>query len=209
MNVWKMTTLGLPDGRSAFAMLRTISVEHGRLLSDRFKGDSFAPEEWKPMPLVRNPINKDEAASQALPDLALVDAYGSIAVLSRDALDVLLPHIAHCGEVLPMLFGEAPYSIFNITRVIDALDEPASDVKYFEDGGVMRIARFEFKLAMVKNELLFKIPQGPGANNFVTDRFVKIVRDAGLTGFDFKKVWSDEPEKALAGPALASAKPHG
>ena len=209
MNAWKMETEILADGRSACSRLRTSTVEEGRLLSDRFNGDSYPPGEWKPVRLVRIPSKEDTARSRSLADLIMIDFYGSLAALSRRALDVLLPHIGHCGEVLPVAFDEAPYAIFNLTRVIDALDEPASDVKYFEDGGVMRIARFEFKPALVRNELLFKIRQRPGAYNFVTDRFVKIVRDAGLTGFDFKKVWSDDVAKAPPKPAVVSAKSHG
>ena len=210
MNVWEMTTEVLADGRSAFSRLRTGSKQENGLLFDRFKGDSFPPEHWKPIRLVRIPAKEDTAKSHQLADLVLIDFYGSVSTFSRRALDVLLPHIGHCGEVLPVVFDEAPYAIFNVTRVIEALDEPASEVVYFPSSGrVAGIDRFEFKPAVVKNELLFKIPQGPGAYNFVTDRFVKIVRDAGLTGFDFKKVWSDDVAKAPPKPAVVSAKSHG
>jgi hypothetical protein len=126
----------------------------------------------------------------------MIDTSGDVLNLSQRALNTLLPHIAPYGEVLPVQFDEAPFAIFNVTNVVDALDEPASEVKYFppdvEDGRVMRIVKFVFKPEVVKDQWIFKIPQRPGSYCLVTDRFVKLVQDAGLRGFGFTKVWSDE-----------------
>jgi hypothetical protein len=193
MNVWELRVEFSTGGKAAFAMLRTTSKESNALFFNRFHGVRFLPNNWQPIPLVRDPNNKDEAISQELGDWACIDSYGGILNLSQRALDKLLPHIASYGEVLPVLLDEAPFAIFNLTNVVDALDEQASDVKYFTSSGrVMAIDRFVFKPEVVKNEWIFKIPQRPGAHNFVTDRFVQVVRDARLRGFGFTKVWSDE-----------------
>jgi hypothetical protein len=193
MNIWQISSEGCPDGKSAFAMLRTTSNEDSKLLFDRFNGDPFPLEAWKSFPLVRDPVNKDEASSQELGDVACIDSYGSILNLSQRALDTLLPHITQFGEMLPVKFDEAPFAIFNVTNVVDALDEPASDVKYFKSSGrVMAIDDFVFKPEAVKDQWIFKIPQRPGSYSLVTDRFVKVVQDAGLRGFGFTKVWSNE-----------------
>ena len=180
-------------------MLITTSNEDAHVLSDNFKGSAWPANEWKPLRLVRNPVNKDEAASQELGDWALTNSSSSILTFSKDALDALLPQIAHCGQVLPVQFDEAPYAIFNVTRVIDALDEPASAVVYFPSSGrVAEIERFAFKSQAVKDEWIFKIPQSQGAHNYVTDRFVELVRHHKLTGFDFQRVWSDEEQEREA-----------
>ena len=194
MNVWELGPQFVQGGKSAFAMLRTTNGSDARVLREHFGGEAWGGS-WHPPLLVRNPVNKDEAASQELGDLSMIDAYGSILAFSERALDALLPHISAYGQVLPVRFDESPCAIFNVTRVIDALDEAASEVKYFEDGGVMRIAKFVFKPEAVKDEWIFKIPQRPSAHNFVTDRFVQLVRNAGLRGFEFKKRWSDEVQQ--------------
>ena len=206
MNVWELRVEFGAGGKAAFAMLRTTTKEDNSLFFNRFNGESFLPAEWKPVPLVRNPVNKKEAISQELGDWACIDSYGGILNLSQKALDMLFPHIALCGEVLPVVFDEAPFAIFNVTNVVDALNESASEIKYFppdvEDGRVMRIVQFVFKPEAVNDQWIFKIPQLPGTHNFVTDRFVKVVQDAGLRGFGFTKVWSDDKDWEGSGPSF-------
>ena len=198
MNIWELDIQFVQGGKSAFATLHTTSTADAARL-DNFKGSAWPADEWTPLQLVRNPLNKDEAASQELGDWAMINVKGSILNLSQRALDAVLPQIAHCGQVLPVQFDEAPYVIFNVTRVIDALDEPASAVVYFPSSGrVAEIEKFVFKPEAVKDEWIFKIPQRPGAHNFVTDRFVELVRHHKLTGFDFQRVWSDEEQEREA-----------
>jgi hypothetical protein len=191
MNIWELRPSILSNGKSEFAMLRTTSVDDGRMLMDEVKGASWLPHRWKPIRLVCNPTNKDQAQSQELGDMALIDSYGSIANFSQKAQSVLLPHIAPYGEILPVHFDEAAFAIFNVTHIIDALDEQASEVVYFPSSGrVANIERFVFKPEVIKDQWIFKLPQD--ASNFVTDRFVEVVRAAGLRGFEFIKLWSDE-----------------
>jgi hypothetical protein len=191
MNVWELRGAIVPNGKSEFAMLRTTSLEDCRMLMDEFKGQPWLPRRWKSLQLVRDPRNQDEAQSQELGDMARIDSYGSIANFSQKAQSVLLPHIAPYGEVLPVHFDEAAFAIFNVTHIIDALDEQASEIKYFKSSGkVMTIERFVFKPEVIKDQWIFKLPQD--ASNFVTDRFVEVVRAAGLRGFEFIKLWSGE-----------------
>jgi hypothetical protein len=192
MNVWELKAELNLRNNYAFASLRTTSKEDNALFFNRFNGVRHLPNGWQPISLIRKPIDDEEPEYRVLGDLSVIDAYGTILNLSQHALDKLLPHIASYGEVLPVLFDEAPFAIFNVTNVVDSLDESASEIKYFKDGGVMRIVNFVFKPELVKNEWIFKIPQRSGAHNFVTDRFVQVVRDADLRGFGFTKVWSDE-----------------
>lgn len=113
--------------------------------------------------------------------------------LSRRALEALLPHIKPYVQLVPLIFYEGDYALLNIVNVIDALDPIASDIEHFPSSGrVSRIKRHVFKPAAVHDQWIFKIPQTP-ARAFVTDRFVSLVNEAGLTGFDFELLWSDEP----------------
>jgi hypothetical protein len=146
---------------------------------------------WVPLPVRRDYEIKDNL-TKPLGERAGIDARVDPMVLSRRALDVLLPHIGNLGQVLPLAFDEAEYAFFNVTNVVDALDEAQSELKYFSDGSFHRVLRYAFKPEAVRDQLLFKIPQQPGNFAFVTDRFVEIVRANGLTGFGFDKKWTDE-----------------
>ncbi|MBC7938451.1 MAG: hypothetical protein H7Z19_01595 [Chitinophagaceae bacterium] len=44
----------------------------------------------------------------------------------------------------------------------------------------------------VRDQWLFTLPQRPGCNRCVTDRFVDLGRQHALAGFEFKLLWSDE-----------------
>lgn len=148
---------------------------------------------WVPLPVRRNYSVKGNM-TKPLGDRVGIDARVDPMVLSRRALDVLLPHIGTLGQVLPLAFDEAEYAFFNITNVVDALDKAKSELKYFSDGGFHRVLRYAFKPEALRDQLLFKIPQQAGGFAFVTDRFVEIVKAAGLTGFGFKLLWSDDKE---------------
>ncbi len=146
---------------------------------------------WVPLPVIRDYSVKDNL-TKPLGDRVGIDADVDPMVLSRRALDVLLPYIGKLGQVLPLAFKEADYAFFNITNVVDALDESKSELKYFSDGGFHRVLRYAFKPEAVCDQLIFKIPQQPCGFAFVTDRFVEIVKANGLTGFGFEKKWTDE-----------------
>ena len=137
--------------------------------------------------------NVEFAWAKDLPlgDRQAIGYYTDPMALSRHALDVLLPHIGPLVQLVPLQFAEGEYAAVNITHVIDALDEAHSDIERFPSSGrISRILRHAFKPDRVKDELIFKIPQTP-RRAFVTDRFVKLVNDAGLTGFAFEPIWSD------------------
>ena len=86
---------------------------------------------------------------------------------------------------------EAPYWLFNVTHTVDALDEKNSEVIRFSNGRVMRLAQFEFHSDKLRDELLFQVPQCLGTPNLVTQNFVDLVHQHGLTGFSFRLVWSE------------------
>jgi hypothetical protein len=114
-------------------------------------------------------------------------------VFSERAKRVLEPHLAGLGRWIQLDSDEAPYWLFFITNVVDALDEAKSDVRRFADGKrVMRIASYAFKPEVIRDQFLFTLPQQPGSDRLVTDRFIDLVHEHGLTGFWFQRLWSSE-----------------
>lgn len=111
---------------------------------------------------------------------------------SARAKELLGPHIDGLGQWLALECDEASYWLFNITNLIDALDEPQSELVRFTDGGIMRIARFGFHPKPLVGQLIFKVPQRAGMYNLVTQDFVDLVHKHRLTGFSFRLLWSEE-----------------
>jgi hypothetical protein len=191
MNIYRPGIESRPDGQDAYMVL--LYADRSRI-HDPERSCQSKPIDlsaWVPLPVRRDYEVKDNL-TKPLGDRVGIDARVDPMVLSRRALDVLLPHIGNLGQVLPLAFDEAEYAFFNITNVVDALDEAKSELKYFSDGGFHRVLRYAFKPEAVRDQLLFKIPQQPGGFAFVTDRFVEIVKANGLTGFGFDKKWTDE-----------------
>jgi hypothetical protein len=191
MNIYDPRIESRADGQDAYAVLLT--ADRRRLsVPEECSSSKLVPlDTWIPLPVERDYSVKDNM-TKPLGDRVGIDAYVDPMVLNRHALDVLLPHIGNLGQVLPLAFDEAEYSFFNVTNVVDALDESTSELKYFKDGGFHRVLRYAFKPEAVRDQWLFKIPQQPSGFAFVTDRFVHLVRSSGLTGFKFRPLWSDE-----------------
>jgi hypothetical protein len=127
--------------------------------------------------------------------------YAPYPCFSARAKKLLGPHIDGLGQWLALECDEAPYWLFNITHVFDALDEQHSELAHFTDGGVMAIDSFVFRPERLRGQLMFKVPQCPAMYRLVTQDFVDLVREHQLTGFMFKQLWSSE-----TGPVSAKLK---
>lgn len=201
MNVYRLVTDKGPDerydGNDVYCRLLVATDEERKVLDEQFRGVPMSLAAWKPLKVIRM-YSEPENLAKPLGDRAAIDAHRDPPVFSRCALDVLLPHIGRFGQVLPLDFDEWEYSLFNITNVIDALDEEASDVWRFPSSGrIGDIKRHVFRSQAVRDQWIFKIPQR-GGFAFVTDRFVELVRQHGLTGFGFELLWSDDASTAKA-----------
>lgn len=114
-------------------------------------------------------------------------------VFSQRAKDLLTPHLQGLGQWVELVSDEAPYWLFYITNVVDALDVERSKLLYFPGGSkVMEISTFSFRPDIVRDQFLFTLPQRPGNHRLVTDRFIDFVREHNLTGFSFDLLWSAE-----------------
>ncbi len=91
-----------------------------------------------------------------------------------------------------MNFPEGNYSLLNVANLVDALDTEQSEIDYFPNlDQISRIKRYVFFPDLVRDQWIFKIPQLPRPT-FVTDRFVDLVNQNHLTGFDFVEVWGEK-----------------
>jgi hypothetical protein len=118
-------------------------------------------------------------------------------VFSVRAKQLLAPHLEGLGQWIELVSENDPvYWLFYITNIVDALDVQKSGLAYFKStpGKVMDIDSYVFKPEAVVDQMLFTLPQRPGSNRCVTDRFVEIVKANGLTGFEFKPLWSSSDE---------------
>jgi hypothetical protein len=200
MNVFKPAK-EMCDGNGVYCRFMLESNDDRRVLDDfgKFNGTPIPVAEWKPWKIIRAYTTPGNL-TKPLGDRAGIDFKSDPMVLSRRALNVLLPHIGSFGQALPLGFDDAEYFLFNVTNIVDALDEAACEVWRFPSSGrIGQIIHYSFRPDAVRDQLMFKIPQQPKGFAFVTDRFVELVERAGLTGFAFERLWSDAaPSEAKA-----------
>jgi len=108
-------------------------------------------------------------------------------LLRRPAVEALAAFLRPYGELVP-LRGEEVW-LFNVTHVIDALDEARSRIVRFDDGDILAIERYAFDAGRIGTAEAFKLPMR-ASPVFVGDAFVERVRKAGLRSVSFEPVWS-------------------
>jgi hypothetical protein len=113
-----------------------------------------------------------------------------IPVFNHKAVRALVDLVEGNGELLPITCGTEQYFVFNVTNIIDALDEANCELQRFSSGRIMDVMRYSFFEEKLTGATVFKIPQAVLMDVFVTDPFVERVSKAGLKGFKFRKVWS-------------------
>lgn len=165
------------------------STLDGVALSDRERSKSLF-EAGQKVRVGRNTEFTPKKSKAKLGDLSQV-GYSPYLCFSARAKAVIGPRINSLGRWLELDCEEAPYWLFDVTNVVDALDEQQSELLRFDSGEVMRIVRFAFDSERVQSQMLFKIPQ-VSSHNLVTQEFVDLVKNAGLTAFHFKPIWDWE-----------------
>ncbi|MGA2497490.1 MAG: hypothetical protein ABSH20_07100, partial [Tepidisphaeraceae bacterium] len=123
-------------------------------------------------------------------DYATIDYY--IPAFSRRATAGLADLIEHNGELLPITTEPdiGPYWAFNVITIADVLDQERSTVTLFEGSSfaALDIPHFVFRAGMLASLAIFRIPQST-LFTLVTGRFAARVRDLGLRGFRFDRIW--------------------
>jgi hypothetical protein len=116
----------------------------------------------------------------------------NIPVFNRNAVNALYDMLEPNGELLPIICEGENYFLFNVTRLINALDEDSCDLERFDDGRIMDIDRYSFFKDRLRGTVVFKLPQDSLGWVYVTDPFVMRVKATGLRGFKFPLVWSSD-----------------
>ena len=118
----------------------------------------------------------------------------STLVMSERAVEALSDLLEEYGEVLPLADSEGmPLYAWNVTRVIDALDEAHCVVDRFPASGrIMYIWEHVFFEERVRGVDAFRLPPDISRSIYVGDGFVARVRAAGLQGLKFESCWSAE-----------------
>ena len=142
-------------------------------------------------------VQRDQEASRKgskakLADMTRLGAF-PYPVFSERAKALFEPHLAGIGQWIPLDFDEAPYWLFWLNKVRDALDAAASDIRHFPDGsGILSIERPTFRIEAVSGLFMWTTTQNPGSLICVTDEALDLVREHRLTGFRFDLLWSSQ-----------------
>jgi uncharacterized protein DUF1629 len=146
----------------------------------RFNGTPFGSS-WIPWKVeIDRPKGYENLPFGDFPGMAL-----HVPVFTERAAALLEPLLSGNGELLPLVCDEGSYFAYNVTTVLDALDEEKSSMIRFPSGRIMNITRHEFFPEKVTSPI-FKIPQTPLMNVFVTEEFQAAVSKHDLKGFNFK-----------------------
>jgi hypothetical protein len=107
---------------------------------------------------------------------------------------LLRPILEHAGEFLPLQSDE-DVSLFNVTTVVDALDEGRSEIARFDDGSIMCIDRHVLGPDAIGDVELFRLPEHVTRMSgiYMRETMVHGIAGLGLEGIGFELVWSDEP----------------
>jgi hypothetical protein len=156
--------------------------EYGR--QRELTGRKVEVDTWSP-PAVE--VIRDGSSGTEPSDVVLL---GVEAAFSGRAVKALGDFLGVSGQLLPLLSADGEFYLWNVTVLIDALDEDASDLERFSSGRVMMVNRWVFRPERLHGVTAFKIPQLPQAFTFVTDTFVDRFAAAGLSGLAPLRLWS-------------------
>jgi hypothetical protein len=143
-------------------------------------------ETWKPlnMKLVR----VDEGKRLVESDTPWLHSH--ILIVRPRVITALGPLLLEYGELLPLRCPGAELWLYNVTCVIDALNEAASAIDRFRDGRIMLVARPAFRKEVIGKTDIFKISHRRGDSIYFSQRFVDLWHAAKLTGVEFTLAWS-------------------
>ncbi len=114
----------------------------------------------------------------------------AVPAFSKRAVDGLRDMLEPNGEILPLLHPAGEYFAYNCTTIVEILDQPRCDAKWFRELPAPALFIHWFAVLPEKTEGLTIFRMRELCNFvFVTDQFVSRVRELGLNGFEFDKIW--------------------
>lgn len=176
-----MTIIYTPLAQDGYEFCHPVDPKDFETINILINGTERA-RDWKP--LAMHIVNKDHGRDLIESDSPWLEA--NALLLSNRAAEALRPMLLEYGELLPVLCQRPGLSLYNPTRLVDALDEKASSVLRFSSGKIMSVRQYVFREEVVRDIDVFKIPNLRVSPTFFSQRFVDSWRAADLTGLDFK-----------------------
>lgn len=151
---------------------------------NRFDGSTLV-KSWLPLNVSYNVDESRRLSESDFPSLLT-----HVPVFSQRAVDVLGTLLTENGELLPLNCHGKNYFAYNVTNLVDALDFRQSEIVRFSTGRIMDIKKYVFRSESLSEVTVFKLPQTPRMDVFVTDPFVERVRSSALSGFLPEETWN-------------------
>lgn len=127
----------------------------------------------------------DEKGGSKKP-IADISGMVGLPLFSAHAYDATRGVLEKCGQFLPFRCGRETLWGFNVTKIVDCLDEEKSTVTRFRTGRVMDISRYTFKPMIADlGVCVFGIPQLGGSRYYATEGMKRFFEDEGITGMSF------------------------
>jgi hypothetical protein len=175
----------VPSQLDGYELCHPVRQDDFETINAEINGES-RQSSWKPVPM--RLIREDKGRKLTSSDSPWLGAHALI--FRANVESALGPLLRENGELLPLACQEADLTIFNPTRVIDALDEEASSVVRFSGGRIMMIRRHVFHPEVIRDIDVFKIPNLRVSPTFVSHRFVDRWKMSGLKGLEFRQLWA-------------------
>lgn len=143
---------------------------------------------WIPIPMRRLERLDDQGPRLRRADIPWLGEHAL--VMRREALEAVRDVLNPAGEFLELHLVDAPDPmwLFNVCRVVDALDESGSDlVRFPSSGRVMKVDRYKFRADVIDVEIAFRVPQLQTL--FFTNRAVEAFQGTNLSGIALKQLW--------------------
>lgn len=134
-------------------------------------------------------VREDEGKTLVQSD---VPWFGSnVFVFRSHRIEKIRNFLTQFGELLPVECQGESLEFYNVTNVVDALNEDASDVARFSGGDIFRVEKYVFHLEALKGQHVFKIPNLRVSPIYLDEGFVTTWKEHGLSGLDFEELWVD------------------
>jgi hypothetical protein len=152
----------------------------------RFDGSSHK-RKWQPVSMRRLKFS-DKGKSLIPCDFP---ASASDLILSSRARDKIGEYLEQYGELLPLACEDGEFWAYNVTTIVDALDSEATQAVRASVGGrILMIIRHIFKIDMLVDVGLFKLPQTRKGLIYSTADFAEKLRAFDLVGLKLVQVWA-------------------
>jgi hypothetical protein len=149
---------------------------------------------WKPFEVYSYKPRREE------PDFWHVWVPGTAWAIRPEAFEAV-PELAvllgYSGELLALPYEGRAFELFNVTECIDALDKERTVWRYYDDGDVADVREPVFRVDRLGANI-FKVPEDSFQRIYFWEgddwqsQFRGLVERAGLTGLEFKFLYSED-----------------